>query len=119
MQEDARNETIVEEDGDHRDVFQPTTNTGSRRPLYRQSSMDFMEYAKMDLSTTDPYSRYVSCLLCSSYLVFELLCFLGYSNVCKGPSTSNQPPVITPIAVPADVVPIQTRCTLPLPPQLP
>lgn len=68
MQEDARNETIAEEDGDHRDVFQPTTNTGSRRPLYRQSSMDFMEYAKLDLSNTDPYSRYVPCstLFCLS-----------------------------------------------------
>lgn len=119
MQEDARNETIAEENGDHRDVFQPTTNIGSRRPLARQSSMDFMEYAKMDLSTTDPYSRYVPCLLCSAYLVFEPLFLLGSSNVCKGPSTSNQLPVITPIAVPADVVPIQTRCTLPLPPRLP
>lgn len=57
--------------------------------------------------------------LCSVYLVFEPLFFVGYSNVCKEPSTYNQLPGITPIAVPADVVPIQTRCTLPLPPQLP
>lgn len=109
VQEDARNETIAEEDGDHRDVFQPTTNTGSRRPLYRQSSMDFMEYAKLDIGNTDPYSRYALCLLCPAYLVFEPLCFLVLSNVCKGPNTSNQLPSTTPILALADAVLIQTR----------
>ncbi|OCH95340.1 hypothetical protein OBBRIDRAFT_573012 [Obba rivulosa] len=51
-------DTIAEEEcSDSRDVLQQTTNTGPRRPLYRQSSMDFMQTAKQDLKDNDSISR--------------------------------------------------------------
>ena len=51
-------DTIAEEEfSDHGDVLQQTTNTGPRRPLYRQSSMDFMQTAKQDLKDNEHISR--------------------------------------------------------------
>lgn len=43
-------DTIAEEESNGSDVpLQQTTNTGPKRPLYRQSSMDFMQTAKIDI----------------------------------------------------------------------
>lgn len=61
------------------DVLQQTTNTGPRRPLYRQSSMDFMNTAKPDLKNNDNISRYVpryQIFLCIKFPVKYTLCIL-------------------------------------------
>ncbi|EMD34025.1 hypothetical protein CERSUDRAFT_117538 [Gelatoporia subvermispora B] len=51
-------DTIAEEEySDRGDVLRQTTNTGPRRPLYRQSSMDFMQTAKQDLKDNESISR--------------------------------------------------------------
>lgn len=66
--QDDRSKTITEEDDDAYfggDVLQQTTNIDSRRPLYRQSSMDFMNTAKPDLKDNDNINRYAS--LCKMY----------------------------------------------------
>ena len=60
---EKKQHTIIEEedmdqDLEHsREVLQHTTNI--KRPLYRQSSMDFMQSAKLELCGTDPFTRYV------------------------------------------------------------
>ncbi|KAH9846659.1 hypothetical protein C2E23DRAFT_743498 [Lenzites betulinus] len=46
--EDTSSDTIAEEETSDKDVLQQTTNTGPKRPLYRQSSMDFMQPSKLD-----------------------------------------------------------------------
>ncbi|KAI8969498.1 hypothetical protein BD414DRAFT_525812 [Trametes punicea] len=46
--EDTSSDTIAEEEPSEKDVLQQTTNTGPKRPLYRQSSMDFMQPSKLD-----------------------------------------------------------------------
>ena len=61
--EQKRRNIIEEEDMDQgleqsREVLQHTTNI--KRPLYRQSSMDFMQSAKLELCGTDAFTRYVS-----------------------------------------------------------
>ena len=66
---DARDEsasdTIVEEGSDSSDVpLQQTTNIGHKRPLYRQSSMDFMHPSKLDLKNNPNISRCVSLIVC-------------------------------------------------------
>ena len=54
-------DTIAEEESNGSDVpLQQTTNTGPKRPLYRQSSMDFMQPAKVDIQDNDYIRRYVS-----------------------------------------------------------
>jgi hypothetical protein len=58
--EQKRHTIIEEEDMDQdlehpREVLQHTTNI--KRPLYRQSSMDFMQSAKLELCGTDPFTR--------------------------------------------------------------
>jgi hypothetical protein len=68
--EEKRAKSIAEEDeystgfsGDI--VLQPTTNTPAspRKPLYRQSSMDFIASAKLDLKDNDTLSRWVTILI--------------------------------------------------------
>jgi hypothetical protein len=59
--EQKRQNIIEEEDGDldleqFREVLKRTTNI--KRPLYRQSSMDFMQSAKLELCDTDAFTRY-------------------------------------------------------------
>jgi hypothetical protein len=59
--EQKRQNTIEEEDGDQdleqfREVLKRTTNI--KPPLYRQSSMDFMQSAKLELCDTDAFTRY-------------------------------------------------------------
>ena len=56
-------DTIAEEDSAGSGVpLQQTTNTGLKRPLYRQSSMDFMQSAKTDdIKNNGNIHRYVSC----------------------------------------------------------
>ena len=61
--EQKRHTIIEEEDMDQdlehpREVLQHTTNI--KRPLYRQSSMDFMQSAKLELCGTDPFTKYVA-----------------------------------------------------------
>ncbi|KAH9940964.1 hypothetical protein B0H21DRAFT_697351 [Amylocystis lapponica] len=51
------NDTIAEEDGIDLDVLQETTNMGPKRPLYRQSSMDFVQTSKQDLKDNSNISR--------------------------------------------------------------
>ncbi|THH04605.1 hypothetical protein EW146_g10137, partial [Bondarzewia mesenterica] len=63
--EEKRRDTIEEEDFPYGEVLQQTTNTGPRR-LYRQSSMDFMQSAKLEIGDSDPFSRCVPILKTSS-----------------------------------------------------
>lgn len=56
--EDTASDTIAEESTDA-DVLQQTTNRVPKRPLYRQSSMDFMQSAKIDPKENDSIARYV------------------------------------------------------------
>jgi hypothetical protein len=61
--EQKRQNVIEEEEGDQdleqfREVLKRTTNI--KRPLYRQSSMDFMQSAKLELCDTDAFTRYFS-----------------------------------------------------------
>lgn len=54
-------DTIAEEETTSSDLpLKQTTNTGPKRPLYRQSSMDFMQPAKVDIQDNDYIRRYVS-----------------------------------------------------------
>lgn len=54
-------DTIAEEEITGSDVpLKQTTNTGPKRPLYRQSSMDFMQTAKVDIKDNDYIRRYDS-----------------------------------------------------------
>jgi hypothetical protein len=63
--QDARRKAIPEEEDDDsieyfdgsNDVLQQTTNTPPKRPLYRQSSMDFLKPNKLDLKNNDNISR--------------------------------------------------------------
>ncbi|THH28325.1 hypothetical protein EUX98_g5870 [Antrodiella citrinella] len=51
-------DTIAEEETTGSDVpLKQTTNTGPKRPLYRQSSMDFMQAAKVDIKDNDYIRR--------------------------------------------------------------
>ncbi|EKM58359.1 uncharacterized protein PHACADRAFT_252616 [Phanerochaete carnosa HHB-10118-sp] len=50
-------DTIAEEDSTDGAPLQQTTNIGLKRPLYRQSSMDFMQQAKADLKDNSNISR--------------------------------------------------------------
>ncbi|TCD64907.1 Transcription factor iws1 [Steccherinum ochraceum] len=51
-------DTIAEEETTGSDVpLKQTTNTGPKRPLYRQSSMDFMQTAKVDIKDNDYIRR--------------------------------------------------------------
>ncbi|OBZ72164.1 hypothetical protein A0H81_07638 [Grifola frondosa] len=54
---DSSSDTIEEEETTDVDVLQQTTNTGPKRPLYRQSSMDFMQTTKLDLKDNGNISR--------------------------------------------------------------
>lgn len=64
--QDARRKAILEEEDDSNleysdngsnEVLQQTTNTPPKRPLYRQSSMDFLKPNKLDLKNNDNISR--------------------------------------------------------------
>ncbi|OJT07375.1 hypothetical protein TRAPUB_1780 [Trametes pubescens] len=55
--EDTSSDTIAEEDPSDKDVLQQTTNTGPKRPLYRQSSMDFMQSSKLDPADSSTIAR--------------------------------------------------------------
>ena len=60
--EGSGSDTIAEEDSTDDAPLQQTTNIGLKRPLYRQSSMDFMQPPKLDLSSNANLSRYVDSL---------------------------------------------------------
>ena len=55
--EDTSSDTIAEEEPSDKDVLQQTTNTGPKRPLYRQSSMDFMQSSKLDPADSSTIAR--------------------------------------------------------------
>ncbi|KAI0663879.1 hypothetical protein C8Q70DRAFT_907296 [Cubamyces menziesii] len=55
--EDNSSDTIAEEEPSDKDVLQQTTNTGPKRPLYRQSSMDFMQSSKLDPADSSTIAR--------------------------------------------------------------
>ncbi|KAI0833536.1 hypothetical protein BC628DRAFT_1307425 [Trametes gibbosa] len=55
--EDNSSDTIAEEETSDKDVLQQTTNTGPKRPLYRQSSMDFMQSSKLDATENSTIAR--------------------------------------------------------------
>ncbi|KAI0649063.1 hypothetical protein C8Q79DRAFT_998945 [Trametes meyenii] len=55
--EDTSSDTIAEEEISDKDVLQQTTNTGPKRPLYRQSSMDFMQSSKLDPDESSTIAR--------------------------------------------------------------
>ncbi|KAI0775162.1 hypothetical protein BD413DRAFT_471475 [Trametes elegans] len=55
--EDSSSDTIAEEENSDKDVLQQTTNTGPKRPLYRQSSMDFMQSSKLDPADSSTIAR--------------------------------------------------------------
>ena len=60
--QDQNRRIIIEEDDDAYspgEVLQQTTNTVPTRPLYRRSSMDFMNSAKIDLHNNEHIARYV------------------------------------------------------------
>ena len=46
--EDTASDTIAEEESTDPEVPAQTTHKGAKRPLYRQSSMDFMQSTKLD-----------------------------------------------------------------------
>ena len=50
-------DTIAEEDSTDEAPLKQTTNLGLKRPLYRQSSMDFMQSAKTNLKDNANISR--------------------------------------------------------------
>ncbi|KAI0078747.1 hypothetical protein K474DRAFT_1706147 [Panus rudis PR-1116 ss-1] len=50
-------DTIAEEDSSQGVPLQQTTNTGPKRPLYRQSSMDFMQTPKIDINDNSSLRR--------------------------------------------------------------
>ena len=50
-------DTIAEEDSNDDAPLQQTTNVGLKRPLYRQSSMDFMQSPKTNLKDNTNISR--------------------------------------------------------------
>ncbi|KAI0367814.1 hypothetical protein BV20DRAFT_949599 [Pilatotrama ljubarskyi] len=53
--EDTSSDTIAEEEPS--DILQQTTNTGPKRPLYRQSSMDFMQSSKLEHADSGTIAR--------------------------------------------------------------
>ncbi len=55
--EDSASDTIAEEDSTDPDVLQQTTNTEFKRPLYRQSSMDFLQSTKLDSTDNETIAR--------------------------------------------------------------
>jgi len=88
------------------EVLQQSTNTLSRRPLYRQSSMDFLNTAKVD---NDNITRFVPL---SFPLCLDLIpCFLVFQLAFNAQIDSSQIPLIIPILVPL--------CTDHLPPTTP
>lgn len=56
---ESASDTIAEEDSTDSDAMQQAKNIGTKRPLYRQSSMDFMQSAKIDLKDNSNLIRYV------------------------------------------------------------
>ena len=63
VKDESASDTIVEEESDSSDVpLRQTTNIGFKRQLNRQSSMDFMQPPKLDLSSNANLSRYVDSL---------------------------------------------------------
>ena len=59
--DESSSDTIAEEDSIGTDApLQQTTNTGRKRPLHRQSSMDFLQSAKKDIKDNANISRYVA-----------------------------------------------------------
>ena len=55
--DESASDTIAEEDSTDDAPLKQTTNIGHKRPLYRQSSMDFMQSAKTDLKDNANISR--------------------------------------------------------------
>ena len=79
-------DTIAEEETTGSDVpLQQTTNTGPKRPLYRQSSMDFMQTAKVDIKDNDYIRRYVSDAF--AYLMGDLNLTKWYTQPLPSSST--------------------------------
>ena len=58
--DESASDTIAEEDSTDDAPLQPTTNIGLKRPLYRQSSMDFMQSAKTNVQDNSHLSRWVT-----------------------------------------------------------
>ncbi|CCM00116.1 uncharacterized protein FIBRA_02143 [Fibroporia radiculosa] len=54
---DGASDTIAEEDASDPDAQQQSTSSGPKRPLYRQSSMDFMQMAPPNLMDNDKITR--------------------------------------------------------------
>ena len=59
---DGASDTIAEEEGSDTDEHQQTARVAPKRPLYRQSSMDFMKAEARNWADNDNISRYVSCM---------------------------------------------------------
>ncbi|KAI0719344.1 hypothetical protein C8T65DRAFT_569303 [Cerioporus squamosus] len=57
VKNDTASDTIAEEETTDPDVLQQTTNTRFKRPLYRQSSMDFMQSTKLDPAGNETIAR--------------------------------------------------------------
>ena len=55
--DESASDTIAEEDSADDAPLAQTTNIGLKRPLYRQSSMDFMQPAKTNLKDNASISR--------------------------------------------------------------
>jgi hypothetical protein len=77
------------------EVLQQSTNTLSRRPLYRQSSMDFLNTAKVD---NDNIARFVPFIISSVPRLDSF--FLVFQLVFNAQIDSSQIPLIIPILVP-------------------
>ena len=56
---DGASDTIAEEEGSDTDEHQQTARVAPKRPLYRQSSMDFMQPAKTNLQDNSNITRSV------------------------------------------------------------
>ncbi|RPD60139.1 hypothetical protein L226DRAFT_545760 [Lentinus tigrinus ALCF2SS1-7] len=57
VKDDTASDTIAEEESTDPDVSQQTTNKRFKRPLYRQSSMDFMQPTKLDPAENETIAR--------------------------------------------------------------
>lgn len=80
---DGASDTIAEEEGSDIDESQPTARFASKRPLYRQSSMDFMKAEARNWADNDNISRYVSCMCASGRCTYRVHQSLSATSECR------------------------------------
>ncbi|KAL6302418.1 hypothetical protein BKA93DRAFT_827498 [Sparassis latifolia] len=90
---ESGSDTIAEEDDPDHDILKQTTNTGPKRPLYRQSSMDFMQQSsKLDLKDNRNITR-----LSHRLQHTERTITTDYRAHTRPPSRASSPPLGSPV----------------------